>query len=71
MYYRSPAYWRASAAVNLPSRVGRTDYSGLNGFDSRCCAYDVLIAILTEFNFPDDKNKLTQVLPEGYKPKRE
>ncbi len=71
VYYRSLAFWRASAAVNLPSRIGRTDYSGLNGFDSRCCAYGTLIATLTEFSFPDDTNKLTHAFPEGYKPRRD
>ena len=71
VYYRSQSFWKASAAVNLPGRIGRTDYSGLNGFDSRCCAYGVSIAVLTEYRFPDDKSKLKLDLPEGYKLRKE
>lgn len=55
VYYRSPAFWRASASVNLPGRLHRTDYQGINGFDSRCSAYGVLLAILTELRLPDGK----------------
>jgi hypothetical protein len=50
VYYRSTAFWKASAAVNLPAAVGRTDYSGLNGFDSRCCAYGVALSVLAAAN---------------------
>jgi hypothetical protein len=51
--------------------VDKTNYEGLNGFDSRCCAYGVSLAVLTEYKFPDDKGKLTLNYPEGYKPRRE
>jgi hypothetical protein len=71
VYYRSQAFWKASAAVNLPGKIHRTDYLGLNGFDSRCCAYGVALAVLCEYKFPDDKAKLTIEFPEGYKPRRE
>ncbi|MEX5424571.1 M23 family peptidase, partial [Enterobacter cloacae] len=37
-YYRSPSFWEASAAVNLPGRIGSLYHRSLNGFDSRCCA---------------------------------
>lgn len=47
-YYRSPSFWKASAAVNLPSRINSLYSSSLNGFDARCCAYGVALAILTE-----------------------
>jgi len=52
-------------------RIERTDYSGLNGFDSRCCAYGVLIAVLSEYKFPDSKGKLNLEFPEGFTPRRE
>ena len=71
VYYRSQSFWKASAAVNLPGAIGSTTYSGLYGFDSRCCAYGVSVAVLTEFRFHDDKSKLRLDFPEGYKPRRE
>lgn len=42
-----------------------------NGFDSRCCAYGVLIAVLSEYRLPDSKGKLNLEFPEGYTPRRE
>lgn len=66
-YYRSPSFWKASAAVNLPGRIGSLYHHSLNGFDSRCCAYGVSIAILTENKFPDASGKLVLNFPEGYK----
>lgn len=65
-YYRSPAFWKASAAVNLPGRINSLYSSSLNGFDSRCCAYGVALAILTEDKFPDTSGNLTVLFPEGY-----
>lgn len=69
-YYRSPAFWKASAAVNLPSAIHRGDYRGINGFDSRCSAYSVALSVLTEMRLPDAKGQLTQERPEGYIPRR-
>jgi hydroxyethylthiazole kinase len=66
VYYRSQGFWRVSAAVNLPARVNYTNYSGLNGFDSRCCAYGIAIAILTEQLLPDAQGNNTLFFPEGY-----
>jgi len=66
VYYRSQAFWRASAAVNLPAAVSRTNYSGLNGFDSRCSAYGVALAILSETIFPDAGGSPTIRFPENY-----
>ena len=65
-YYRSLAFWRASAAVNLPSRVNDTTYRGLNGFDSRCSAYGVAVATLDETLLPDAQGTFTIQYPEGY-----
>lgn len=65
-YYRSSAFWKASAAVNLPGRINSLYSSSLNGFDSRCCAYGVALAILTEDKFPDTSGNLTVLFREGY-----
>lgn len=66
-YYRSPSFWKASAAVNLPGRIGSLYHHSLNGFDSRCCAYGVSIAILTENKLPNASGNLVLDYPEGYK----
>ncbi|MDI3363338.1 M23 family metallopeptidase [Pantoea sp. V108_6] len=65
VYYRSPAFWRASATVNLPSAVSRRNYQGINGFIERCCAYTCALSVLTETKFPDERNALTLDNPEG------
>lgn len=65
IYYRSPAFWRASAAVNLPGQVNNENYQGLNGFDTRCCVYGSAIAVLTEQKFPDSHNNLVNEKPES------
>ncbi|WP_273902752.1 M23 family peptidase [Enterobacter hormaechei] len=65
-YYRSPSFWKASAAVNLPGRIGSLYHRSLNGFDSRCCAYGVAIAILTENKFPNASGSFVLDFPEGY-----
>ncbi|HFT0376058.1 TPA: M23 family peptidase [Enterobacter mori] len=66
-YYRSPSFWEASAAVNLPGRIGSLYHRSLNGFDSRCCAYGLAIAVLTENKFPNASGSLVVDFPEGYK----
>ena len=70
IYNRSPAFWKASAAVNLPGAIERTNYSGINGFDSRCCAYGVALAVLSEVKFPDSSGFLVNCYPEGFTPRR-
>lgn len=70
IYYRSQAFWQVSASVNLPGAANRTNFTGLNGFDSRCCAYGVAIAVLTEMKFPDAQGRATLEYPEGYTPRR-
>lgn len=69
VYYRSPAFWRASAAVNLPGAINNT-YHGINGFDSRCCAYGVITAVVGDVKFPNPQGALTLSYPEGYTPRR-
>ncbi|MBB3214920.1 hypothetical protein FHW67_004246, partial [Herbaspirillum sp. Sphag1AN] len=69
-YYRSPAFWKASAAVNSPRAVSRIDYSGLNGFDSRCCAYGVAVAVLSELSLPDGNGQPTVMYPTDFTPRR-
>lgn len=66
IYYRSPAFWRASAAVNLPASINKTYSQALNGFDSRCCAFGVALATLTEMRFPDSIGRSALWYPEGY-----
>ncbi len=66
IYYRSPSFWKASAAVNLPAKINSTYSSSLNGFDSRCCVYGYAMAILTEAKLPDAQGELVIDFPEGY-----
>jgi len=66
VYYRSQNFWRVSAAVNLPGRINNTQYQGINGFNSRCCAWGVAIAVLTESLFPNAQGNLVLAYPEGY-----
>ena len=70
VYYRSPAFWEASTAVNLPGSIGSSYSKSLNGFDSRCCAYGYALAVLTEVQFPNASNVLDLDFPEGYLPRR-
>jgi hypothetical protein len=70
IYYRSEAFWRASAAVNLPSALRRTYSPALNGFDSRCSAYGVALAVLTETRFPNAQGTPLLGYPEGYSERR-
>jgi hydroxyethylthiazole kinase len=70
VYYRSRGFWRVSAAVNLPTQIYNERYIGLNGFDSRCCAYGVAIAILTEQFLPDAQGNNVLLFPEGYTMRR-
>ncbi|NMG74730.1 hypothetical protein [Aromatoleum diolicum] len=66
VYYSSQGFWRVSAAVNLPARINETNYAGLNGFDSRCSAYGVALAALSEQLLPDAQGRTTLLYPEGY-----
>jgi len=70
VYYRSQAFWHVCAKINLPAVATRTDYSRMNGFDSRCSAYGVALAVLGEIRFPDAEGKLTIEYPEGYTPRK-
>ena len=65
-YYRSFAFWQASAAVNLPTQISNTQYVGLNGFDSRCCAYDYALGVLTEIKFEDSTKKCILDFPSSF-----
>jgi len=42
----------------------------MNGFDSRCSAYGVALAVLGEIRFPDAEGKISLEYPEGYTPRR-
>ncbi|MGJ7528436.1 type VI secretion system tip protein TssI/VgrG [Variovorax sp. GB1P17] len=70
MYYRSSAFWRASATVNLPGAVNRTNYTGINGFDARCVAYGYALAVLTEIRFPSAAGNTALEFPETNVPRR-
>lgn len=65
IYYHSPAFWRASTAVNLSGQVNNENYQGLNDFDTRCCVYGSAIAVLTEQKFPDSHNNPVNEKPES------
>ena len=66
VYYRSYAFWHASAKVNLPSVINNPYSSSLSLFDQRCSVYGNCLAVLTEMKFPDTTNNLTLEFPEGY-----
>jgi hypothetical protein len=70
VYYRSPSFWRASAAVNLPGVINTLYSAALNGFDARCVAYAYSLAVLSETLFPDGAGNAVLVLPEGYLTRR-
>lgn len=70
IYYRSPAFWQASATVNLPGAIGRDDYRGINGFVERCCVYSSAISVLTEMKYPDDRGDFILDSPEGMELRR-
>jgi predicted chitinase len=70
VYYRSPSFWRASAAVNLPTRINDLYHTSLNGFEPRCVAYAYSLAVLSEIWFPDSGGNATLIFPEGYLPRR-
>lgn len=71
IYYRSMAFWNASAAVNLPARINIPGYSGLNGFDARCCVYGSAIYVLTELLFPNERQEMVLENPESNQLRRE
>ncbi|PUE29795.1 M23 family metallopeptidase [Limnohabitans sp. Jir72] len=71
VYYRSLSFWKVSASVNLPGVVSNTNYSGINGFDSRCSAYGVLLAMLTETYFSDAQGNRSLLFPEGYERRKQ
>jgi hypothetical protein len=58
--------------VNLPAAINDplSKKRKLNGYDSRCSAYAVALAVLTEMKFPASDNTMLEY-PEGYTPKRE
>ncbi|MCC6075356.1 hypothetical protein ACFPTX_12850 [Pseudomonas sp. GCM10022188] len=70
-YYRSISFWKATAIVNLPSALNTYYSTSLNGFDSRCCAYNYAIAVLSEERFPDAHGTPSLEFPELYQPRRE
>lgn len=66
VYYRSQGFWKVSASVNLPGQINNSQYSGLYGFDSRCCAYGVATFVLTERWLPNAQGQKSEQYPEGY-----
>jgi predicted chitinase len=70
VYYRSPSFWRSSAAVNLPSAINMLYSGALNGFPARCVAYGYVIAVLSETFFPDCNGEFKLEFPECYLPRR-
>ena len=70
-YYRSPSFWRCSAAVNLPGAINNQYSLALNGFDARCVAYAYSLAVLSETLFPGATAAVTLEFPESYLPRRD
>jgi hypothetical protein len=70
VYYRSPSFWRASAAVNYPIAINTLYAEQLNGFEARCVAYAYSLAVLSETWFPDNAGNTNLIFPEGYLPRR-
>jgi predicted chitinase len=71
VYYRSPSFWRACAAVNLPGVISNLYAQKLNGFSARCVAYNYALAVLSEIFFPGSSGAPSLEFPEGYVPRRE
>ncbi|MBO9650690.1 MAG: hypothetical protein J7605_19470, partial [Variovorax sp.] len=71
IYYRSQGFWRASATVNLPTAVKRTNYTGINGFDARCVAYGYALAVLTEMRFANSSGQIDLFFPDSHSPRRD
>ncbi|KGT86682.1 hypothetical protein NG99_25065 [Erwinia typographi] len=65
IYYRSPAFWQASASVNLPGQVNTFYSSSLNGFNDRCCVYGNAVSVLTEHKLPDKNGNMINEKPES------
>lgn len=65
IYYRSPSFWRVSAAVNYPGGINSLYISTLNGFDARCVAYAYSLAVLSETRFPNGAGIASFTFPEG------
>ena len=66
VYYRSSAFWHATAKVNLPAKIKDLYDRKLNGWDQRCSVYGNCLAVLTEMKFPDATNNLILEFPESY-----
>ncbi|RYD30352.1 MAG: hypothetical protein EOP57_00050 [Sphingomonadales bacterium] len=64
IYYRSQSFWNTAATVNLPSKIGHTNFAGLNGFEPRCGAYTRALQILSEIRFPDVSGIARLPMPE-------
>src|SRR5450830_916273 len=66
IYYRSVAFWKARARVNLPSRVDNPYDHQLNGFIARCVPWAQALAVLSETRFPNADGMPTLEFPEGH-----
>ncbi|XES82999.1 M23 family peptidase [Franconibacter pulveris] len=65
IYYRSPAFWKACATVNLPGKRDDLYSTALNGFEARCCVYGNAISVLTEMKLPAENQKTVNDQPES------
>jgi hydroxyethylthiazole kinase len=68
VYYHSPNFHDASAAVNYPAAVGNPNAS-FNGYVARCVAFNHVLALVGEHWFPDGHGTLL-LFPEGRQPRR-
>jgi hypothetical protein len=56
-YYRSRSFWKTSASVNLPGAINALYSRQLNGFEARCVAYGVVLAVTGEHLFPSNNGE--------------
>jgi hypothetical protein len=68
IYYGSPNFWDASAAVNYPAAVGRPERR-FNGYIARCVGFAQVLAVTGETWFADSNGKAL-VFPQGSNPRR-
>ncbi|MFM0480093.1 M23 family metallopeptidase [Paraburkholderia strydomiana] len=69
IYYHSGNFRDASAIVNLPAAVGHPNHP-FNGYVARCVGFGQVLAITSEYLFPDGHGTLLD-FPEGCQPRRD
>lgn len=60
-YFRSRGFWKTSASVSLPEAINTLYSQQLNGFEARCVAYEVVLAVTGEHLFPSNDGELVSL----------